>query len=551
MKLAVVVQRYGADINGGAELHARYIAEHLAKHVQVEVLTTCAADYITWRNALAPGSETVHGITVRRFPTTRERNPDEFGKLSEQVFTQAHSLRDELTWLDAEGPVSPALLAYIQQEAASFDFFLFFSVRYYHAYHGARLVPDKAILVPTAERDGALGLEIFAPLFRGVRALMYNSFEERALIQTVSGNHEVPGVVVGIGSEIPEQTNASQFRQKFNLRDRFAIYVGRIDENKGCAELFDFFQRYSRMLVEGMHLVLIGNPIIPIPDHPQIHHLGFVGDRDKFDAIAASELLIMPSYLESLSMVALEAWALGKPVLANGRCDVLKGQCIRSNGGLYYESFEEFIETLRAIDFSPTLAATLGRNGRDYFARHYSWPVIERKYLDMLDRLKAGSPGAAMAPLPGWWSRRKKSLPAADQVVAKLPTGPALDRRNTETESRPSTPHDPGSSVRRSVAPRDPREMRDRPAETARRDESPRANWANRPPPPRDSRRSSDARPVADARPPGERPQGERPQGERPPGAGDRRPSDRRPPDRRSMRNNRRPGGRPRRPGNR
>ena len=31
MKLAIVVQRYGADINGGAELHARYIAERLAR----------------------------------------------------------------------------------------------------------------------------------------------------------------------------------------------------------------------------------------------------------------------------------------------------------------------------------------------------------------------------------------------------------------------------------------------------------------------------------------------------------------------------------------
>ena len=97
----------------------------------------------------------------------------------------------------------------------------------------------------------------------------------------------------------------------------------------------------------------------------------------------------MPSYFESLSMVALEAWALGKPVLANGRCDVLKGQCIRSNGGLYYDNFPEFLETLRAIDFNPSLAAALGRNGRDYFSQHYAWPVIERKYLEMFERLQA------------------------------------------------------------------------------------------------------------------------------------------------------------------
>nr|MBA3270138.1 glycosyltransferase [Acidobacteriota bacterium] len=365
MKIAIVVQRYGAGINGGAELHARYIAEHLGTHVQVEVLTTCASDYVTWRNALPAGADTVNGVTVRRFPVVRERDPGEFGRHSERVFRQPHSVRDELAWLDAEGPTSPELIAYIKAGEDAFDFFIFFSFRYYHAFHGIRAVSAKSILVPTAERDGALGLAIFGPIFRGVRACMYNSFEERALIQTASNNRDVPGVVVGVGSEIPAHINPVRFRQKFEMRDRFAIYIGRIDENKGCAELFDYFQRYARMLAASMHLVLIGNPIIPIPKHPKIHHLGFVNDQDKFDALSAAELLIMPSYFESLSMVALEAWALGKPVLANGRCDVLKGQCIRSNGGLYYDNFQEFIETLRAIDFNPMLAGAMGRNGRD------------------------------------------------------------------------------------------------------------------------------------------------------------------------------------------
>jgi glycosyltransferase involved in cell wall biosynthesis len=429
VKVAIVVQRYGADINGGAELHARYIAERLAKHVQVEVLTTCATDYITWRNALNTGPETVNGVAVRRFPVARERDPDDFGAHSSRVFGRVHSLAEELAWLDAEGPTSPALIDYIRAQQADYDFFIFFSFRYYHAYHGIRAVAGKSILVPTAERDGALGLAIFGPVFRAVRAIMYNSFEERALIQGASNNAAVPGVVVGVGSEIPPQSSAVRFRQKFNLRDRFAIYIGRIDENKGCGELFDYFQRYAQTLVEGLHLVLIGNPIIPIPKHPRIHHLGFVSDQDKFDALSAAELLIMPSYFESLSMVALEAWALGKPVLANGRCDVLKGQCIRSNGGLYYDNFAEFVETLRAIDFNPALAGTLGRNGRDYFARHYSWSIIERKYLDMLERLRREPSHATIEPLPGWWARRRKTLPPADEVVSRLPQGAVLKER--------------------------------------------------------------------------------------------------------------------------
>lgn len=429
MKVAIVVQRYGADINGGAEQHARYIAEHLAPHVQVEVLTTCAdRDYISWKNELPPGREMVHGIAVHRFKNASERDPVAFARWSEKVFTRKHSINDELAWLDAEGPTSPELIEHIRAHQADYDFFIFFSFRYHHAFHGCRAVAAKAILVPTAERDGALGLGIYPALFRGVRGFMYNSYEERALIQGVSKNESVPGVVVGVGSEIPERSNPGRFRQKFNIRDRFAIYVGRIDENKGCVELFDFFEHYSASLVDGMHLVLIGTAHVPIPKHPRIHHLGFVDDQDKYDAMAAAEVLIMPSYLESLSMVALEAWAMGKPVLANAKCDVLQGQCLRSNAGLFYANYAEFAETLRAIDTTPSLQAALGRNGRAFFERHYAWPVIVKKYLDMLDQLAREKPARAMEPLPNWFARRRRNLPPADSIVKTLPAGAYRER---------------------------------------------------------------------------------------------------------------------------
>jgi glycosyltransferase involved in cell wall biosynthesis len=456
VKVAVVVQRYGADINGGAEQHARYVAEHLAKHVEVEVLTTCAhRDYVSWKNELPAGRELVHGIAVHRFPVAAERNPIEFAKWSQKVFTQPHSLNDELAWLDAEGPASPALIDHIKKHEADYDFFIFFSFRYHHSYHGCRAVPGKAILVPTAERDGALGLGIYSPVFRGVRAFMYNSFEERALIQAVSKNESVPGVVVGIGSEIPERSNAGRFRQKFDLRDRFAIYVGRIDENKGCVELFEFFEHYSASLVDGMHLVLIGTPHVPIPKHPRIHHLGFLEDQDKYDAMAASELLIMPSYLESLSMVALEAWAMGKPVLANAKCDVLQGQCLRSNAGLFYGSYPEFAETMRAIDTTPSLQSALGRNGRTFFERHYAWPVIEKKYVDMLQQLSREKTTRTMEPAPGWFTRRRRSQPPADEVVKALPAGPYRD-----TKKQSAIGNQQSGEARRAPQPQQPQPPR-------------------------------------------------------------------------------------------
>lgn len=424
MKLAVVVQRYGADISGGAELHARYLAERLARHAQVEVLTTCARDYITWKNELPAGAETVNGITVRRFPVARPRNTDDFGRRSDLVFERPHSIADELNWLASEGPASPALIRHIGRAGTDFDFFLFFSYRYYHAWHGARVVPNRAVIVPTAERDPAVGVSIFAPVFRGVRALMYNSFEERALIQHVSGR-QGPGVVVGVGSEIPERTQPGRFRRKFGVKRPFAIYVGRIDANKGCPELFGFFERYAVMNPHGLDLVLVGSKHLTVPKHPRIRYAGFLSDEDKFDALAAADVLIMPSRYESLSMVALEAWALGKPVLANGRCDVLRGQCVRSNGGLYYESFEEFAEALYALEGTGPLAAILGGNGREFFRRHYTWPVIERKYLEMFDRLKR-EPAPGMAPLPGWFARRRRTVRPAREIVDAAPVGPVL-----------------------------------------------------------------------------------------------------------------------------
>lgn len=486
MKIAVVVQRYGAEINGGAELHARYIAEHLARHVQVEVLTTCARDYITWANEYPAGESVAGGITVRRYPVSHPRDPKTFGDWSTRVFDSRHSVNDELAWLDAEGPTSPALVRDLVARQAEFEFVLFFSARYYHAYHGARALPGKAILVPTAERDEVLGLGIFPPVFRGVRAFMYNSPEERALLQAAAGTDEVPGVVVGVGSEVPGATHPERFRQKTGIHERTAIYIGRIDENKGCKELFDFWQRYAEITPGGLTLVLIGMPILPIPKHPRIRHLGFVSDQEKFDALAAAEFLIMPSYFESLSMVALEAWALGKPVLANGRCDVLRGQAARSNAGLYYESYPEFVEAMRVLDGSPGVSAALGRNGSQFFRANYAWPVIEKKYLDMFSRLRAEDPsavaGRAMAPEPGWWGRRQRSLPPAREVLAKLPAGPVLgraardvqpavperprDRRDAESAGRPATPHDATAATRtrepQDRAPQGGRESQDR-----------------------------------------------------------------------------------------
>jgi glycosyltransferase involved in cell wall biosynthesis len=427
MKVAVVVQRYGRDINGGAELHARYVAERLSRHAAVRVLTTCARDYVTWRNEMPTGEESINGVPVERYPVRRERDIADFGRRSTRVFTRRHSLHDELTWLHSEGPVCPLLIDRLHRSGNEFDLVLLFSARYYQAYHGARAVPDRAVLVPTAERETAIALSMFGPIFRGVRGVIYNSVEERAMITALTGNADVPGVVVGIGSDVPDDVSAARARRKFGLERPYLIYVGRIDVNKGCAELFDYFMRYAARSEQPLDLVLIGSPVMPIPDHPRVRHLGFVSDADKFDAIAGATALVMPSYFESLSMVALEAWALGRPVLANAGCDVLVGQSRRSNAGLYYATAAEFAAAAERLRSDEPLARGLGRNGRAYYARHYAWPIIEAKYIDMFERLKREPAARRMESLPGFFARRARNLPPAADVLEALPKRPSVD----------------------------------------------------------------------------------------------------------------------------
>ncbi len=417
MKLAVVVQRYGQGVHGGTELHARYIAEHLAEHADVEVLTTCARDDGTWANEFKSGTETINGVQVRRFRVSKPRSASVSARLAARVFGETHSLADELKWIEAEGPLSRALMRHLRRHGQSYDFCLFFDYRYCHSFFGAHAVPSRAILVPRAERDEAIGLRVFRDVFRGARAILYNSPEERSLIQAVTGNPNVPGVVVGAGADVPQNPQPGRFRQKHNIRGPFAICVGRVDERHGCPELFEFFQVYARQPAARLSLVLVGDGALPIPTHPKITHVGALDEAEKFDAIAAADVLVVPSRYESLSRTALEAWALGKPVLANAKSEVLRGQCLRSNGGLCYGNAEEFAGMLQAIEQNRWLSSSLAKNGRQYVRDHYDWRIVERKYHDLLVQLQKAAPKNTMAPIPGWSERRRRDVaPGRDAI---------------------------------------------------------------------------------------------------------------------------------------
>jgi glycosyltransferase involved in cell wall biosynthesis len=392
MRIGLVVQRYGDEVVGGAELHARWIAQHLAERHRVEVLTTCAADYLTWENRYEPGLGEVGGLPVRRFEVARRRSPEGFDDLSSKVHFFDHTDEEERRWIEEHGPVTPGLLDHLQAHEADYDALVFFCYRYWTSFHGLRVAPRKSILVPTAEHDRAVHLRIFRDLFRLPAAIAFNSEEERELILSVSGAPGLPGEVVGVGIEDAAVVPPDEIRKRLDLLGEYVVYVGRIEANKGCSRLFADFSRYVQEQAPTLNLVLVGKAVLPIPTHVNMTHLGVLPDSEKLSAIGASRLLIHPSPFESLSMALLEAWKMSRPALVNGECDVLRGQVQRANGGLYYTSYEEFAEALGFLLSHPAEAEAMGKSGREYFERRYSWDVVMGKYERLLALVATGTP---------------------------------------------------------------------------------------------------------------------------------------------------------------
>ena len=387
MKIGFVVQRYGEDIIGGAEYHCRLIVKYLKPHFDIEVFTSKANDYITWKDYYRDKITYIDGVKVNRFSVSKKRNPIKFGKIQQKVFEKEHTEKDELKWIEEEGPNLPKLIKEIKNREEEFDFFIFFSFRYYHSFHGIKMLPQKSILVPTAEPDPTLYLKVFRPIFNLPRAIVYNSWEEKRIINLYSNNYNVPGDVVGVGSEIPYEYNENRFRKKYGIEDKFLLYIGRIDKNKGVDHLFDFFQKYKKENKDNLKLVLIGKEVFPIPEDEDIIYVGAVSDEDKFDALSAAEILMMPSFYESLSMVTIESWALRKPVIVNGGCPVLKDQIIRSGGGLYYNNYFEFKEALEYILNNKKIYEKMGEKGRAFYEENYTWNRIVEKYLKLIEKV--------------------------------------------------------------------------------------------------------------------------------------------------------------------
>jgi glycosyltransferase involved in cell wall biosynthesis len=408
VKIAFVVQRYGAEILGGSEYHCRLIAERLALRHDVEVLTTCARDYITWKNEYPEGTDRIKSVTVRRFASARTRDIQSFNQYSDWIFNHPHTRDDEMAWLEQQGPWCPALLDYLSRHARHYDALIFFTYLYAPTVLGLQIDPGRSILVPTAHDEPAIHLELYRDVFRQPAAVAFNTEVEKHFLKTTFEFQAAAEETVGcgvdllqdeqaLGLEEPEddeeahkqlpahiRARGAQFRRRHRVNGQFLLYGGRIDPGKGCEELIEYFTSYKEQGGDAM-LALMGVKLMQLPEVPWVKFAGLLSERERLQALEAATVVVVPSPFESLSLLALESMAVGTPVLCNARAEVLVDHCHRSNAGLYYQDRDEFIECTRLMLGDDRLRDRMGRNGKDYVKRNYRWDIILQKY----DRLMA------------------------------------------------------------------------------------------------------------------------------------------------------------------
>jgi len=378
MRIGLVIHRYGQGISGGAEVHCRLLAQRLSRWAEVEVITTAAADYSTWANTHKIGMEHDGPVLVRRFPVAWKRSPRLFDIINRatNLFGGRAPGFVERLWLLAQGPHSPALLKYIEEQGQAFDRLIFYSYLYEPTVLGLPLAgPGAAWFVPTAHDEPALRLKIMRNAFERARALAFLSPAEQELVRSRFEIGGIPQAVIGAAVEPPAGIDAQAFACKHGL-GAYVVYLGRIDFYKGIPELLDFWSHPAGRPPD-LKLVLAGEAKMDVPSLDSVLLPGYLDEADKWSALAGAALLIAPAPYESLNLTVLEAGVLKRPVLVNGRCAVLADYAARSGGGLAYEDASSFQAGLNRL-LDPDQAAAFGQRGKDCVAREFSPAALDR-----------------------------------------------------------------------------------------------------------------------------------------------------------------------------
>ena len=375
-RLRIVVPRFAPEIVGGVETHMRRLAASLAgRGWQVDVWSTTAVDEATWEGNLPQRAETANGVSVQRFPVARRRRPWLFHQASRALFRLPVALRPEHAWLCAQGPYSPSLVRALAGSGSTPT--LFIPYLYHPTVYGLPVAPHPRVLIPAAHPERPLHLRSVGRMIAAADVIWFSSHEEQELVE---GAHPVarriPSAVGNMGVE-PRHGDAGRFRATTGIAGPFLLYGGRMTAGKGADILLEGFRRLQQAKPDA-RLVLAGDRR-PDAAQPGVIALGRLDDDTWAGAMAAAAAVVVPSPLESLSLLALEAWADGRPALLNAGSPVLRGHARRGGGALTFGTAAELAAAAERLLDDAALADGLGSAGRAYVLANFRWhDVVNR-----------------------------------------------------------------------------------------------------------------------------------------------------------------------------
>jgi len=387
VKVAFVVPWYGEYAVGGAESEAKRTVEKLnAAGIETEVLTTCVRghDYPWDENFYKEGVYEENGVTVRRFRTDRVNKPL-FDAVNFKLMNRLPIYKTDEEVFVRESIGSRRLYRYIRKHSQEYIFF-FIPYLFGTTYWGSQIVPDRSILIPCLHDESYAHMNAFKEMFLRVRGIVFHTAAEMELARRLYGISDDKAFLIGEGIDTDFGYDGDRFRRRYGIDYPFMLYVGRKVEGKNVYLLLEYFLEYKRRNPSDLRLVFIGPGEVRFDRWGDVVDLGFVSLQDKYDAYSAAEFLCQPSVNESFSIVVMESWVVGRPVLVHGGCRVTRGHCEESGGGLWFSGYGEFEEVVNYMLSHREEVREMGRRGREYVLRNYRWEVVVEKYKKVIER---------------------------------------------------------------------------------------------------------------------------------------------------------------------
>lgn len=385
-KILMITARFLEHASGGAEKLAYDYASILSEFNDVTVCTSSAKDYVSWKNEFRGGETRENSIRILRFPVSQTRNMVKMNRILNQCLEKGDSVseKEQFEFLKEQGPFCPDLVNFVTKEQNSYDIAILIGYLYYPVVASIPNLKIPFVIVPTFHDEPPFRLPMYRKTYTKEYVYSFNAPEEMSVYETYTKQKTESYFLIGTYID----DNFTDLNPP-DLDSNQLITIGRIEPAKGYPELFENFQNWklysNRTDITVKCLGSISS--METPKDSLITFTGFVSEEEKISEIQKSFLLLNPSAFESFSISIMEAWIQKKAVLVNAKSSVMKGHCLRSQGGLYYSDSLSFQRTLDFLLENRDIANRLGQNGREYVLANFSKEVVRKKLNQMVSML--------------------------------------------------------------------------------------------------------------------------------------------------------------------